>query len=155
MTYAQACLMVGLLGAGCSAPAVTGVINDHSFVLQSAQATSKDSAERLTLVQSETTDNNITIVSVTLPAVYALGETLPVGVGRGDAAYVYVSAGVATSFARADGTVVRSVGSDLRTASSLDGELVVDEAGGATTGTFHATLTGGGYVEGVFEVEGR
>jgi hypothetical protein len=149
---ARSSALVLLLLAACSTePAVVGVLGDQAFELSRGDAALRGNSERPSLIQDETVDQELRTINLSLPATFEVGESLPMGVGRGADAYLYVAAGELVEFKRGDGVTVRTTAEGARTASSLAGELIIDEwSSTAKSGHFDVELTDGGQLTGAF-----
>ena len=148
---------VVVASVGCAVPAsVDGVLKGQGFTLRSNSPLSKpDASGRDTVVVlSEMESETLRTVNlhITNTADIALGAAVEIGTGAFEdkRPSVLVTEGDLVTETREDGVNVISSENDVR-AESVSGTLTITErTADEISGSFHADLDDGGYVDGVF-----
>jgi len=145
--------LVAVLGGGCVAPAVEGVVDGAAFSIDDQRPDVRGGADDVLLVLFEADDvaAQLRTVSIDLPATATLRVGEPIQIGGDDALVgLDVVVGDLVRIGLDDGeSLLTSTG--MRQALASDGSVTFDVAdAGVFAGHFSVDLDDGGYVAGRF-----
>lgn len=141
-----------ILASACGAPGmVEGVVWEKGFFVRDMQPAARFAKEQLLVVVSEEDGTELRVVSLYVPEelLAQRGEPLSLGPRGSGLPALKVAWGDLVTMDRSDGVRVLST-SDTRYAEATSGTVELVWEDGTLSGTFHATLEDGGYVDGSF-----